>query len=61
MFQIPLHFSGNNLPFSNSVKLLELETLCHTEDFRGCVKVLQMLLNVLEGAKDIGAPHSKLH
>lgn len=61
MFQVPLHVTGNNRPFLTVPdQRLEMETLRHTEDFRGSVKAVKLQLNVLEGAKDTGAPHSNL-
>ena len=38
-----------------------MEDLRHTEDFRDSVKDVKLTLNILEGAKDIGVPHSNLH
>ena len=42
-------------------QIFEMEELWQTEDFRGSVKVVKVLLNVLEGAKDIGIPHWNVH
>ena len=42
-------------------QLFEMEDLRQTEEFRGSVKDVKVLLNFLEGEKDIGAPHSHLH
>ena len=38
-----------------------MEDLQHTEDFTDNVKDVKLTLNILEGAKDIGVPHSNLY